>query len=169
MHEPRPADPLRISSAVFAQRDGKILLLKRAMGEAVGSWYLPGGALDAGETIEQCARRELAEECGLEVDGPLTVVGVAHMHVYGSDSLQVLFAGDCPDGEPVCSNEHSGFRWIEPVEYRDRYFSDEIVAQVRERDERYGTMIANIRDAIDAYLAWLARGGISTGRDAAAG
>lgn len=163
MHEPRPAGPLRISSAVFAQRDGKILLLKRAMGEAVGSWYLPGGALDEGETVEECARREMMEECGLAISGPLAVVATAHMHVYGNDSLQVLFAGDCPEGEPVCSDEHSGFRWIDPVEYRNRYFSDEIIAQVQAHDARYGAMIANIREAIDAYLAWLARGGISAG------
>ncbi len=36
-----------LSSAVFVQRNGEILLLKRAVGAAVGGWYLPGGALDA--------------------------------------------------------------------------------------------------------------------------
>lgn len=158
MQEPRPAGPLYISSAVFAQRDGAILLLKRAMGEATGGWYLPGGALDQGETIEQCARRELREECGLSVSGALAVVATAHMHVYGHDSLQVLFAGGCPDGEPALSHEHSGFRWMDPVIYRDRYFADAILEQVTARDARYGAMLTNIRAAIDAYLAWRARG-----------
>jgi ADP-ribose pyrophosphatase YjhB (NUDIX family) len=41
-----------LSAAVFAQRDGKILILKRAVGEATGGWYLPGGAVEAGEDIE---------------------------------------------------------------------------------------------------------------------
>lgn len=158
MHEPRPAAPLHLSSSVFAERDGRILLLKRAVGEAIGSWFLPGGALDEGETIEECARREMMEECGLEVAGSLAVLGVAHMHVYGNDALNVLFAGDCPDGEPVISNEHSGFRWMDPAAYRNRYFSDDILAAVAARDERYGTMLTNIRTAIDAYLAWRARG-----------
>jgi 8-oxo-dGTP diphosphatase len=143
----------RLSSAVFVDRDGQILILKRAVGEMIGGWYLPGGALDAGETIEECARRELLEEAGLAVKGPLTCVAVAHMHVYGEDSLQVLYACDCPDGDVVISHEHSGYRWIDPVAYRDRYFSDEILASTRGHP-RIATMLANIRGAIDAYIDW---------------
>ena len=152
------ADPsFRLSSAVFAQREGNILLLTRAMGAATGSWYLPGGALDAGETIEECARRELFEECGLTIPGPLTLVAVAHMHVYGHESLQVLYAGDCPDGEVTISDEHSAFRWLNPAQYRERYFTDATLATLAERDTRAAEMTRNIRDAIDAYLAWSAR------------
>lgn len=145
------SDPLYISSAVFVQRHGQILLLKRAAGSNLGAWYLPGGALDEGESVEECARRELMEEAGLTVTGPLTVVGVAHMHVYGHDSLQVLFACDCPDGDVVLSHEHSAFRWMDPAAYRDRYFTDDILAQI---DGRPGEMLRNIRAALDAYLVW---------------
>jgi 8-oxo-dGTP diphosphatase len=53
-----------LSSAVFVQRHGNILILKRAGGEGTGGWYLPGGAVDAGETVEESARRELLEEAG---------------------------------------------------------------------------------------------------------
>ena len=153
MH-PQPAPPYRLSSAVFAQRDGKILVLKRAVGEAVGGWYLPGGALDAGEDIETCARRELFEECGLVPDGPLVCVGVAHMHVYGADSLQVLYAADCTRGDVVISNEHAGYRWLDPVDYANRYFSDEVVARVAQADARIGDMMRNIAAAIASYLRW---------------
>jgi 8-oxo-dGTP pyrophosphatase MutT (NUDIX family) len=150
-----PETPLfALSSAVFVQREGQILILKRAVGEAVGGWYLPGGAVDEGETVEQGAARELLEEAGLIPDGPLTCVAVAHMHVYGRDSLQVLYACDSAEGEVVISDEHSGFRWIGPVAYRDRYFNDDILARV---EGRPGEMLRNIRHALDAYLAWLAR------------
>jgi 8-oxo-dGTP diphosphatase len=142
-----------LSSAVFVQRDNQILTLKRAVGEAVGMWYLPGGALDPGETIEDCARRELQEEAGLTVTGPMTVVGVAHMHVYGHDSLQVLYACDAPEGDVAISNEHAGFRWIDPQVYRDRYFNDAILGSLEPRPAQ---MLRNIRTAIDAYLAWRA-------------
>ena len=150
-----PDAVFRLSSAVFVQRNGEILLLKRAMGEAVGGWYLPGGAVDPGETVEEGAKRELVEEAGLVASGPLTVVAVAHMHVYGHDSLQVLYACDCTEGDVVISHEHSGFRWMDPHAYRDRYFNDDILARV---EGPPGDMLRNIRDAIDAYLAWLARG-----------
>lgn len=147
-----PEVPLfALSSAVFAERDGKILILKRAGGAMTGGWYLPGGAFDPGETIEECARRELFEECGLAPVGPLVCVAVAHMRVYGYDSLQVLYACACPDGEVVLSDEHSGARWIDAGVYRDQYFGDELI-------ERFagstGTMLRNIRSAIDAYLDW---------------
>ena len=154
-----PESPLfALSSAVFAQRQGQILILKRAVGEAVGGWYLPGGAVDAGETVEQGARRELLEEAGIVPAGPLVCVAVAHMHVYGRDSLQVLYAGDVPEGDIVISEEHSGFRWIDATAYRDRYFNEEVLAGAEAANPRIGAMLRNIRSAIDAYLTWLDRG-----------
>jgi 8-oxo-dGTP pyrophosphatase MutT (NUDIX family) len=145
-----------LSSAVFAERDGKILILKRAGGTATGTWYLPGGAVDPGETVHDSAIRELHEEAGLTPSGPLTCVGVAHMHVYGADSLQVLYACACPDGEVVLSHEHSGARWIDARDYRERFFTDDGIAAVAQADQRAGEMLRNIRDAIDAYLNWCA-------------
>ena len=145
-----------LSSAVFAQRNGEILLLKRAGGEMTGGWYLPGGALDTGETIEQCAARELHEEAGLVPTGPLICVAVAHMHVYGADSLQVLYAADCDEGDVILSHEHSAFRWMNPTAYRDRYFTDDILKNATAADPRIGDMLTDIRNALDAYLAWRA-------------
>jgi ADP-ribose pyrophosphatase YjhB (NUDIX family) len=147
---------------VFAERDGQILLLKRAGGAMTGGWYLPGGAVDAGETVEEAARRELYEESGLAPTGPLTCVGVSHMHVYGHDSLQVLYAADCSHGDVVISHEHSASRWIDATTYRAG-FSDEVIARLSGGDSRVFSMLENIRDAIDAYLRWSAL------RDAAAG
>src|SRR5262245_21378803 len=110
-----PGPPLfALSAAVFAERDGQILLLKRAGGAMTGGWYLPGGAVDAGETVEEAARRELFEESGLTPSGPLSCVAVAHMHVYGYESLQVTYAAECAAGEVVLSHEHSAARWIDP-------------------------------------------------------
>jgi 8-oxo-dGTP pyrophosphatase MutT (NUDIX family) len=153
-----PASPplFALSSAVFAQRDRKILILKRAAGEAPGTWYLPGGAVDPDETVEESARRELFEEAGLVAVGGFTCVAVAHMRTYGFDSLQVLYACDCPDGDVVLSHEHSGARWIDAREYRERYFADDTLERIAEADPRMGQMLRNIRDAIDAYLRWRA-------------
>src|SRR5947208_2571530 len=155
MTDPSESPPVAffaLSSAVFVERDGLILILKRAVGEATGGWYLPGGAVDPGESVEECARRELFEECGLSPNGPLTCVAVAHMHVYGHDSLQVLYRCDCPDGEVTLSPEHSGARWVDPIAYRDRYFNDDVIINVAAANATAGEMLRNIRNAIDCYL-----------------
>ena len=71
---PRPAVTTDI--AVFSEQGGvaSILLIQRGHEPFAGSWALPGGFLDEGETLEACAARELAEETGL-VAGDLSLFG----------------------------------------------------------------------------------------------
>ena len=53
------------ASAVVADDAGRILLIKRTDN---GLWTIPGGAMEPGETIADCCRREVLEESGIEVD-----------------------------------------------------------------------------------------------------
>ena len=153
---PKPAT-FTASAAVFAQREGKILILKRAGGEMSGAWYIPGGMVDEGEWPEQAARRELLEETGLAPSGPLTQIGLVPMDVYGGYSLEVTYACDCADGEVAVSDEHEGHRWIDPREFRDRYFGDEQLARVTEGSERRAMIVRGIRANLDRYIDWLDR------------
>ena len=146
-----------LAASVYVQRDGKILVLKRAGGEVTGSWYIPGGAHEAGEDLEETARRELFEESGLVPDGPLTLIGLVPMHVYGTDTIQASYACDCATAEVVLSDEHSGARWIDPHEYRERYFGDDAVNKIAEQSKRVAAIIRAVRDDLDRYIAWAAR------------
>jgi 8-oxo-dGTP pyrophosphatase MutT (NUDIX family) len=146
-----------VSAGVYLERDGKILILERAVGAMIGFWSLPSGLVEAGETPEEGARRELYEEAGLRPAGPLTLVGVTTFHIYGHHAVRLVYAGDAADGEVRLSHEHSGARWIDPLEYRRTYLSDPEIARWRARDPRDATIVEAVRATFDDYLAWRAR------------
>lgn len=56
--------------------DDRLLLVERTAPPATGKWAVPGGRVEAGETLIEAVRREAAEEVGLEVEvGPVAWVG----------------------------------------------------------------------------------------------
>ena len=46
---------------------GRVLLIRRGGEPLKGQWSIPGGTLEAGETLEEGTRREMEEETGLRV------------------------------------------------------------------------------------------------------
>jgi 8-oxo-dGTP diphosphatase len=62
-----PRAALTVDCVVFGFDEGelKVLLIKRGLAPFKGRWALPGGFVRVDETLEDAARRELAEETGL--------------------------------------------------------------------------------------------------------
>jgi 8-oxo-dGTP diphosphatase len=52
---------------VIPSREG-VVLIRRGSEPFEGRWALPGGFVDVGETVEQAAAREAAEETGLNIE-----------------------------------------------------------------------------------------------------
>jgi 8-oxo-dGTP diphosphatase len=69
-------DVPKVGVGVIVIKDGKVLLGKRKNAHGEGSWSFAGGHLDFGESIEECAVREVLEETGLKIKnirmGPFT-------------------------------------------------------------------------------------------------
>lgn len=55
----------QVGVGVVVFQKGKILLGKRKGAHGAGDWSTAGGHLEFGESVEECARRELKEETGL--------------------------------------------------------------------------------------------------------
>lgn len=60
--KPRP----RVGVGVAVVKNNMILLGRRKGAHGAGAWSFPGGHLEFGENVEECARRELVEETGLK-------------------------------------------------------------------------------------------------------
>ncbi|MEO5988169.1 MAG: NUDIX domain-containing protein [Candidatus Eisenbacteria bacterium] len=55
------------AAGVLVEQDGRVVLVRRRYEPRVGSWCIPAGFMEAGETPEQSAGREVLEETGLVV------------------------------------------------------------------------------------------------------
>ena len=77
---------MKLATLCYVRRGGKTLMVhrvKKANDMHQGKWNGLGGKLEPGETPEECARREIQEESGLEVErlelkGLLTFPGFAN-------------------------------------------------------------------------------------------
>lgn len=104
-----------ISTGVAVVRDGKVLMARRAAGDYLGGVYeLPGGGVDAGETIVDGAIREVKEETGLTV---VRVLAVFDGFDYSTDRKphvrQVNFLVEAEPGDVVLDPaEHDACMWV---------------------------------------------------------
>jgi ADP-ribose pyrophosphatase YjhB (NUDIX family) len=62
-----PTPCIVVAVGAIVTRDERILLIQRGHPPAEGSWSIPGGRVELGETLAEALQREIQEECGLDV------------------------------------------------------------------------------------------------------
>ncbi|MEE3486613.1 MAG: 8-oxo-dGTP diphosphatase [Bulleidia sp.] len=108
------------SSCVYLINDGKWLLLYRnvkANDVNHGKWIGVGGKKEAGETMEQCARREFLEETGLTLLN-LRACGLVYFHYEHADEVITVYASSAYEGEMHACDEGT-LAWIEEDKVMD--------------------------------------------------
>ena len=109
----------QVGVGVIIMREGFSLLGKRAGSHDAGTWALPGGHLSFGESVEECAAREVMEETGLSIDR--VVPGPYTNNVFTSEGkhyVTLFVTANCSVGEPQLREPNKcslwqWFRWSE--------------------------------------------------------
>lgn len=160
-NSPDSARTIRVGVATVLERDGMVLLTRRhaSLRSFPNLWVLPGGHIEASETLEETATRELYEEVGLskgiKMDGILGIwestyphratIGpithhhaVCYMHAIGNEVEDAL----------VQVSEVQAIAWLTAEQVRDVVNgSEESSVQVLEAEESSATQTATTDDS----------------------
>lgn len=101
----------QIGVNVIVVRDGSVLLGLRTNCFGAGTWGLPGGHLELGESLASAAARELMEETGLAAGG-YRLVCLSNTGLSGGDHyLQTAFVAQQAVGEPAIREPDRCAEW----------------------------------------------------------
>jgi ADP-ribose pyrophosphatase YjhB (NUDIX family) len=126
----RPVTDQPNAASVAIIREEKVLLIKRAFAPYQHLWTLPGGRMEPGETIEQCAIREVQEELSLTVRNVRPVME----QMLGRDGTfrLAVFATRDFSGVLRASDEVADHKWVDPsalVAFRTTSRLDDVLAR----------------------------------------
>jgi len=106
-----PIPHKRIGVAVIWDGQGNILIDRRKQSGLLGGmWEFPGGKLEPGETVEECIRREIREELGIEIEVGDRLISVDHTYSHFRVTLEVHHCKHL-SGEPQAI-ECDEIRWV---------------------------------------------------------
>jgi len=110
-----------VAAAVLVH-EGKILIAQRPREDFLaGRWEFPGGAVEWGETPENCLKREFREE--LDIDTTIGDFMGTHLHHYPHGPVRLhVYLASWQGGQLNCS-VHEACRWVTVQELHQFEFS----------------------------------------------
>jgi ADP-ribose pyrophosphatase YjhB (NUDIX family) len=129
-------DP-KVGAGVLAEKDGKVLLVRRGVSPAMGSWCLPSGFVEHDEDPAGAAVRECLEETGLRV----RITALLDVMPYGNDQrgsgIIVLYRAQVVGGQPHAGDDASEIGFFGPDELpSDIAFPSNREVLIRWREEK---------------------------------
>src|SRR5690606_28569332 len=100
-------------------------MLRRFNVHGDGAWSVPGGHIDAGESLEECAKREVAEETGVRIRN-IRFVALTNdiFEADGKHYVTIWMAAEYDGGNAIvaepCEADHVG--WFDPSELPNPLF-----------------------------------------------
>lgn len=103
---------IEVAAAIIEDTDGRILIARRRAGKSqAGLWEFPGGKIEAGESPEDCLKRELLEEMNIEIE-PYAFFAV-NEHAYETVEIRlVAYKARWLKGT-IQLTDHDEYRWIQ--------------------------------------------------------
>jgi len=99
-----------IVTAAIIKKDNKFLIAKRKEGHLANKWEFPGGKLEPNETPEDCLKRELKEEFGIQ-----TIIGkylATSIYDYPHIKIKLIaYEVEYTSGEFIL-NDHQEIKWV---------------------------------------------------------
>jgi len=109
--------PIAVVRLIVEDASGRVLILRRAAGTAgEGTWVVPGGKIDYGDTVEQTAARELSEETGLRAANLRFLFYQDDLPRDGSAHCVTLYLACTAEGTLSVNGESSEAKWIAPAD-----------------------------------------------------
>jgi ADP-ribose pyrophosphatase YjhB (NUDIX family) len=103
-------NPKAAAAAIFCHDNG-IVLVRRAIEPAAGTWVFPGGFIDLGEAAPAAAIRETLEETGFKI----SLTGILDVYSFGANEvLVIVYAADIVGGSAQVGAECSELGYFAP-------------------------------------------------------
>ena len=89
---------IRVGIGIMILKDGKVLMGKRKGKHGAGEYAWPGGHLEYMESITECAKREVSEEAGIEIEN-VRFLRLLNMREYEKHYVDIALVADWKSGE----------------------------------------------------------------------